>query len=130
MAYFLFVAGVLLIILSIRISLKRPENIMHTDGTLIDDGQFEDIFTGSVVSGRLEKMDERLSSLENIMSELRDILGSVAAGMDSVSVPDSEPGDINARVQNLKKKNLSAEEIASTLGITKGEVLLRLGMKK
>lgn len=136
MVYFILVAGIVLIFLGIRKDNGKAEATAEKAGGEAEyevktDGQFESLLSENLLLMRLDNIDKRLSSMEDAIK-----MGRKDKEDNGTSMGEFNPGifsetdDINTKIAALKSDGMSVEEIASKLNITKGEVLLRLGMRK
>lgn len=127
MVFVILAAGIILIILGIMRGSIESNDLPEEDK---DNTLFDNVLSDNLVLQRLDGIDEKLLKLEDAAAKVQDMVSAINSGIVMSSISDSDVMDVNQQINLLKSKGLNVEEIAAALGIKKGEVLLRLGMKK
>ncbi|HBM81485.1 MAG: hypothetical protein QME45_02500 [Clostridiales bacterium] len=121
MEYILLSAGIILVVVGINGCRNSKKN--RTDKSKRD-SKFQDYLSQDVIAERLDEIDEKIDTL---ISGIEPYLEQENKEVNT-KVMDND--DINEKITELKNNGASIEEIAEKLNITKGEVLLRLGIKR
>lgn len=132
MVYVILIAGIVLIICSFIRNNSIKGRAAEEDIGLESSGpvQFEGMLNENLMLKKLDSLEEKLVYMEEAFEELKDKIADSTPGIENIEIDTNNLKDTNTRILVLKDKGLNVEEIASILGLTKGEVLLRLGMKK
>lgn len=139
MAYIVLIVGILLVFYGAN-GLKHEKNTFekHFDASL-KNNDFKDILSQDVIIKRLDELDMKI---EKISSEIEE-MHREADEEDIMEVQDmrdenetdafekeADALDINEKIAAMHKSGMGIDEIASKLDMGKGEVLLRLGIRK
>jgi len=139
MAYILLIAGIILIIYGFTGCL-RDSNTDYADTVsteVHDKGAFDSVLQNIEVLRKLDVINEKIDTLSTLVG--RSMTQSIAQyedapsknrDMDFAGDTSAAASSLNERIISLKNQGKDIEEIASELGLMKGEVLLRLGMRK
>lgn len=127
MVYVILAAGIILIILGLRGDILRHEVLPEKAN---DDTAFDNVLSDNLVLQKLDSIDEKLLELKSEMDAVKGAVSAINMAAVADDGPELEAMDVNQQVTVLKNKGLNIEEIAAILGVKKGEILLRLGMKK
>ncbi|KPU44708.1 hypothetical protein OXPF_17940 [Oxobacter pfennigii] len=156
MQYIVFAVGIILIIIGVRGSQKRSEPVVEKAAeeqeipkpefvfqVLGYEEKFKEFLEESDIMYKLDTLEDKLDLLWSEIGRLkesREVKEEVKAIEETYTIDHKENTqlklnkddlkDVNKQAALLKDEGLSVEEIADRLGILKGEVLLRLGMKK
>lgn len=128
MGYILLAAGIVLIIFGSR-KLSASKND-EENSTIASSEPFEKMFSGDLI---LKKLDDIESRLNNIEDRIIKPVGDVREINDDIiykDLKDNVDEDINSKISEMKENGFTVDEISEKYGITKGEVLLRAGLKK
>lgn len=132
MTYILLIAGLLLVLYGIK-GYKRHEKT----GPVIEQkiqspgGGFDDLLSGSIIIKRLDELENKMDKMASAIYSRNTGICDNPEGDDSMSGQGKyDTGDINMNISMMKRDGMEIEEIAAVTGLTKGEILLRLGMKK
>ena len=136
MIYILLIAGIILVIYGLiglknyDVPQKLKSNNLKTQSMSME---FENMLSSSIILGRLDAIENKLDELGSIAGRAQD--NNIQGVIDKYSntqlnIKYESIDDINKQIFKMKDYGNSVEEIADRLGIKKGEVLLRLGMRK
>lgn len=128
MVYILLLTGIVLIVYGL---LGTLNNQVFESPKAPAFSEFDSLLTDNLILEKLNGIEEKIDELENSIERLRDKKEeNKSENTTQFNLGKEYLNDTNREVFILDREGQSVEEIASKLGITKGEVLLRLGMKK
>lgn len=132
MEYILLVAGIVLVIYGLVGFKKKGANINPVVDSSYRKDSFDMMVLGSDVIRRLEIIEEKIDKLKkdreySPVEEEYMIEEPVAT---QFNIKPEEVNDLNHQILRMQNDGMDVEEIANSLGLMKGEVLLRLGIKK
>lgn len=144
MEYILLIIGIALIIYSIVGKLKEkdePNNPNRTDYYNGEDKSFDNVLEQKIILERLDDIENKIDYIydkykyiENKKLELdiknSDIFEDDQHEAEAYAEAKVEEDIINKIIFKLKDEGADIEDIAQKTGMLKGEVLLRLGMRK
>lgn len=142
MAYVLLIIGIILIIYALKTTSKNKEIIIEDTVNIEvrDNGLFDSVFQSSEVLRRLDSISEKIDLLSTVidsnqnsnydLKRIEDLVHSHKTQLNITQEDMSNNNDINKKIKKLRNEGMGIEEIANEVGLMKGEVLLRLGMKK
>jgi hypothetical protein len=134
MLYILLAAGIILLIFGLT-GLNGSGMLKYHDNENLKtkNVEFENILSSSIILERLNVIENKLDLLGSSISKPRsyDIENIIEKyGNTQLNINAENISDINMQIFSMKDNGMSVEKIADRLGIKKGEVLLRLGMRK
>ncbi|QCX32332.1 hypothetical protein FDN13_00715 [Caloramator sp. E03] len=130
MIYILTLSGLIIIYVAIR---KRVENKENSKNEVSSFEFFEDM---NSMKEKIKELSNRVNDLENSLIILNEIIEQYVEKKDTEDEKsenndnDIERKDLNDIIFELYDKGMSIDEICSKLMIGKGEVLLRIGLRK
>ena len=131
MEYILLIIGIALIIYGIVGKFKKKDEPIELDNTIKDndeDKSFDSIFAQNVI---LERLDDIENKIDYIYDKYKDVENTDTLVDDQQEIKKIDEEDtINNIIFKLKDGGADIEDIAQKTGMLKGEVLLRLGMRK
>lgn len=132
MAYILLIAGLLLVLYGIKgYNVHEKTEAANRQGTQPSGGGFDDLLSGSIIIKRLDELENKVDKIASaIYGQTPEAYNNPETGSDIVGQGEYDTGDINMKIYMMKNGGMNIEEIAAATGLTKGEILLRLGMKK
>lgn len=120
MGYVFLAAGVILIFLGSRIMSAQKNNKVDTITQVPE--PFERMLSSDLILQKLNNIEDRLGVIEDsIGSRIEDAKEDIKNNADS---------DINSKIAHMMENGFTVDEISEKYGITKGEVLLRAGLKR
>jgi hypothetical protein len=125
MAYVLLIFGIALTIYGlIGMKISDKPKIQSKDGT-----EFDQLITSRMLLEKLDAIEEKLELIAGAENEenYNDMEYEEDSTADGEILEDM---DINRQIALMNEKGMSVETIAQKMGMLKGEVLLRLGLKK
>jgi hypothetical protein len=131
MPYIIFSAGIILIIYAI-IGLRREGFNLKGLGGEMEGGEFARVLSENLYIKRLDSIEKKLDTLLGIESvEDKEAEGvPVEERNTQLNIRDIYLTEINREIYRMQSEGAGIEDIAARTGQTKGEILLRLGMKK
>jgi len=128
MVYILLLIGIALIVYGFLGTLNNQE--FESPKAPIS-SEFDSLLTDNLILEKLNGIEGKIDGLENSIERLKyKKEESKVENATQFYLGKEYLNDTNREVFILDREGHSVEEIASKLGITKGEILLRLGMKK
>lgn len=128
MIYILTLSGLIIIYVAIR---KRVENSEEIKNEVNSFQFYEDM---NSMKENIKELTNRVNDLENSLIILNEIIEQYLDKKDTKDEKkendDLEREDLNDIIFELYNNGMSIDEICSKLMIGKGEVLLRIGLRK
>lgn len=127
MEYIFLAAGIILVIVgSTRILSQKNKDC---NNPLAEAEPFENIFSDDLILQKLNSIEDRLQIIEDRIE--KPSLSIEDSSDNAVQCPEDDDGsDINSQIAMMMGRGFTVDEISEKYGITKGEVLLRAGLKK
>lgn len=146
MAYILLIAGIICIFLGIKgfrtgnseymDSEKKNAGMGQEQKKNENTGKFSGYLENTMLLQKLNSMEEKIEWLCSMEESRQDAAAHQGGTADNykddmqMDLFIDDVSGINKQVLNMKNQGMTVEEIGVKLGMTKGEVLLRLGMGK
>lgn len=127
MGYVIFTAGILLIIWGSRRICSKKDDREKDDAAVSE--PFEKVFSGDLILKKLNDIESRLDIIEKSVKPEGD-KGEIVDNTLYQNLKNNVEKDINSKIAEMKENGFTVDEISEKYGITKGEVLLRAGLKK
>ena len=131
MEYILLIIGIALIIYGIVGKFKKKDEPIELDNTIKDNDEgksFDSIFAQNII---LDRLDDIENKIDYIYDKYKDVENTDTLVDDQQEIKKIDEEDtINKIIFKLKDGGADVEDIAQKTGMLKGEVLLRLGMRK
>lgn len=128
MVYIIFAAGVILFIYGLM--------GMHTKELPKDIGDnshkgFDSMVSDNLLIIKIGELENKLTDIENFLHRLEYNKDDAKnENITQINIKKEYLNDMNREIFILNSEGMSVEDISEKLQITKGEVLLRLGLKK
>lgn len=131
MIYIILAAGMALAVYGVMGLRQKDMGYISETEPVVNRDQFREILIGSEIVHRLETIEEKIDALGSMsIHHAEDTVVYNEPVRTQFNVKPEEVNDLNRRILRMKNDGMDIEEIASSMGIMKGEVLLRLGMKR
>lgn len=132
MIYIILIIGIILIIYGAIGSLRDGQSRSVSDYRPAEPHSFDDLLSSRLIIQRLDGIEEKIDRLHDEYAKIRPkTIESINEVNDTqINLRKQVFDDLNRQIYIMKSEGMDIEEISNKLGILKGEVLLRLGMKK
>jgi hypothetical protein len=131
MPYIIFSAGMILIIYAI-IGLRREGFDDKSSKGEMGGGEFARVLSENLYIRRLDSIEKKLDALLGTeKAEEEEVMETPPEERNTqLNIRDIYLTEINREIYRMQNEGAGIEDIAARTGLTKGEILLRLGMKK
>lgn len=137
MEYILIIIGLILIYLGLRFEIKKQgkTGFKSTLSKNLENNEIDNLKESiEYISARIDNIENEITLLDNkivfLENEDKDIYENKTIDKDETQNTPKEMEETNLKIYKLYDSGKSIEEISSILRIGKGEVSLRLGLRK